>query len=122
MDSIAVLLVLINVMDYKNLFIPFTVSINHVDNLSMMMNFAKIFFYMNSCLCLAYFVMVCRLSVGAILCGASGSSSAPKVDNLYLVNDERVVNGIMYLILGLFLLYVEIYMYRIYSLSQVLSL
>jgi len=88
----------------------------------MMMNFAKIFFYMHSCLCLAYFLMVCRLSVGAVLCTVSGSSSSLKVDNLYLINDERVVNGIMYLILGLFLLYAEIYMYRIYSLSQVLSL
>lgn len=86
------------------------------------MNFAKIFFYIHSGLCLAYLAMVCRLSVGAFLCTASASSTALKIDNLYLINDDRVVNGIMYLILGLFLLYAEIYMYRIYSLSQVLSL
>ena len=65
--------------------------------------------------------MLGRLSVGA-LASASTEKKMVQINNLYLINDERVVNGIMYLVLGLFLVYAEIYMYRIYSISQVLSL
>lgn len=42
--------------------------------------------------------------------------------NINNFTDDKIVNGIMYFILGLFLLYAEIYMYRIYSLSCVLPL
>jgi hypothetical protein len=112
-----------------------------------MISFAQIFFYIHSALCLAYVLMVGKLTINVLVAAVSvppslftssssthsgtlpveghssfGELMVSSVGNTSNFSDDKIINGIMYFVLGFFLLYAEIYMYHIYSLSCVLPL
>ena len=78
---------------------------------------AKIFFYLHTALCCVYLGVVARACFRSVLGGSSFSMDTLQVGDILVLNNDKVVDGMTYLVLGLFLLYAEIYMYRVYTLA-----
>ena len=87
-----------------------------------MISLAKIFFYIHTALCFAYVCVVLSALGRSLKSEGALDFGSLRVGNLLLLNNDRVVDGVTYLILGLFLLYAEIYMYRVYSMALAFQL
>ena len=87
---------------------------------SVMVMLARTFFWVHTGLCLAYLAFAGR-ALGVSVAGAARVlPRSLRVGDLLVVHDERAVNAMLYVVLGLFLLYAEIYMYRVYLLTTTL--
>ena len=83
---------------------------------------AKIFFYLHTAICCAYLAIVARAFVRTITGGKGFSFDTMQVGDILVMNNDKVVDGMTYLVLGLFLLYAEIYMYRVYTVATSFTL
>jgi len=78
---------------------------------------AKTFFWLHSTLCLVYLVVVGRAALKAVTDGSGFGPTSFRFGDILVLNNDKVVDGMTYLVLGLFLLYAEIYMYRVYAMA-----
>ena len=83
---------------------------------------AKIFFYLHTAICCAYLAIVARAFVRTITGGKGFTFDTMQVGDILVMNNDKVVDGMTYLVLGLFLLYAEIYMYRVYTVATSFTL
>jgi len=83
-----------------------------------MIAFARTFFWLHTVLCVGFVFMALRAGVSAIGSADTVLPGRSRLGSIAVVNDDRAVTGLMYVVLGLFLVYAEIYLYRVYTMAN----
>lgn len=87
-----------------------------------MVKLAEIFFWLHTGLCVTYLCWAGRAAVRSLRGGLNALPKSFQLGDMLVLSNDKVVDGMTYLVLGLFLLYAEIYMYRVYCMATAFSL
>lgn len=83
-----------------------------------MITLACMAFWLHSVLCAGFALWAIVAFARAVEGGAGGFlPRTVRIGHIAVAGDETVVNGVTYVILGLFLLYAEVYLYRVYTVA-----
>ncbi len=82
-----------------------------------MITLARIFFWLHSGLCLVYIAFAGRAVLRGLMESDGFLPRSLQFGDILVLNNDKVVDAMTYLVLGLFLLYAEIYMYRVYCVA-----